>query len=43
MRRFSVEVVRGSVALDRCDRHGIWFDDPELEQLLSAAAPGNPR
>ena len=24
----------GSVALDRCDKHGVWFDANEMTQLL---------
>jgi Zn-finger nucleic acid-binding protein len=24
----------GSVALDRCEKHGVWFDANELTQLL---------
>lgn len=36
MRRFLVEVAKGSVTLDRCDRHGVWFDDPELDRILAA-------
>ena len=27
----------GSVELDRCPSHGIWFDDTELAQLLGEA------
>jgi Zn-finger nucleic acid-binding protein len=26
------------VPLDVCDRHGLWFDSPELEMVLMAAA-----
>lgn len=35
-----VEVLEG-VTIDRCDVHGVWFDDPELEQALhhSSAPP----
>lgn len=27
----------GSVALDRCDKHGVWFDANELTQLIRQA------
>jgi Zn-finger nucleic acid-binding protein len=27
----------GSVALDRCEAHGVWFDDKELAALLKQA------
>jgi Zn-finger nucleic acid-binding protein len=30
-------VALGDVELDRCDRHGVWFDAKELAALLGQA------
>lgn len=35
MRRLAVETEGAGVALDFCNRHGVWFDGDELDQVLA--------
>jgi len=37
------QVTLEGVALDRCDKHGIWFDESELQVTLEAAGLDRPR
>lgn len=37
MRRLSIDTPDGPVMLDFCNRHGVWFDGTEIEQLLALA------